>query len=393
MDFSETPDQAGLRTSIRQYLRDLITPEVRGQLMREDEGSPLYLSLIKQMGQAGWLGLGWPREYGGRGFGPVEQLIVVDEIKRAGAPLNFVTIGTVGPALIAAGTDEQRQRFLPPILRGELHVAIGYTETGAGTDLASLRTRAVRDGDSYIVNGAKAYTARAQFAQYIWLACRTDTEAPKHQGISILMVPTTSPGFSWSPVRTVGGMLTTMTTYEDVRVHCSLLIGEENQGWRLITAQLNQERVGHAAFAGLADRLFEDTVEWCRRPGRNGRRLIDEHWVQSDLARVKAKLAALRLVNQRMASIMAAGQLPPAEAAAAKVFGTETVVDVYRRLLGVLGPLSYLPAGSAGAVLHGELERAARESQTMTFGGGTNDIQRQLIAWHGLGMKRDRGTR
>lgn len=393
MDFSETPAQVELRASIRQYLKDLITPEVRDRLLREDEGSPLYRSLIKQMGHDGWLGVGWPREFGGHGLGFVEQLIVIDEIKRAGAPLNFVTIGTVGPALMAVGTEEQRQRFLPPILRGELHVAIGYTEPDAGTDLASLRTRAVRDGDDYVVSGSKAYTARAQFAEYIWLACRTDGAAPRHQGISILLVPTASPGFSWSPVRTVGGMLTTMTTYENVRVPRSLLVGEENKGWHLMTDQLNQERVAHAAFAGLADRLFEDTVEWCRRPLPAGRRRIDEHWVQTELGQVKAKLTALRLVNLRMASVMSAGELRPADASAAKVFGTETVVGVYRTLLGILGPLSYLPAGSAGACLHGQLERAARESQTMTFAGGTNDMQRQLIAWNGLGMKRDRSAR
>jgi hypothetical protein len=391
MDFLETPEQQALRSELRQYLDEMVTPEVRAQLLLEGESSTLFLELVKKMGHDGWLGIGWPTEYGGRGLGPIEEYIFFDEIKRAWAPVNFVTISTVGPTLMAYGSEEQKKRFLPPILRGELQVSIGYTEPDAGTDLASLRTRAVRDGDSYVVNGSKIFTTRAQVADYIWLACRTDPDAPKHKGISIMLAPTDQPGFSWSPISTVGGTTTTATYYDNVRVAAENLVGQENAGWRLLTSQLNRERVGQAAFVGLAERLYEDLLAWCRTTGPEGRRPIDSAWVRSDLARVAAMLRAVRLVNLDMAASMTRGTVSPAEASATKVFGTESTVDAYRTMLGVLGAASYIPAGSAGALLHGELEHAARESQINTFGGGTNDMQREIIAWTGIGMKRDTG--
>lgn len=392
MDFEETADQQALRSEIRAYLAELITPEIRGQLLREGEDSQLFLELVRQMGHDGWLGLAWPKEYGGRGLGPMEAFIFFEEVKRAWAPINFVTVSTVGPVLIARGTEDQKRRFLPPMLRGELQISIGYTEPESGTDLASLRTRAVRDGDEYVVNGAKVYTTRAQVADYIWLACRTDPDAPKHRGISLFLVPTDQPGFSWSPIPTVGGTTTTATYYDNVRVPAANLIGDENEGWRIMTSQLNHERVGQAAFAGLAGRLFSDVVEWCNTvTDRRGTKVIDNRWVQTELARAQAKLSAVRLVNVKMAATMVRGDLSPAEASAAKVFGTEAVVDVYRTLLAVVGPASYLPMGSSGAVIRGELEHAARESQINTFGGGTNDMQREIVAWTGIGMFRDTG--
>jgi 3-oxocholest-4-en-26-oyl-CoA dehydrogenase alpha subunit len=391
MDFLETPEQRRLRSELRQYLDEMVTPEVRGQLLREGESSTLFLDLVKKMGHDGWLGIGWPTEYGGRGLGPMEEYIFFDEIKRAWAPVNFVTVSTVGPTLIEHGTEEQKKRFLPSILRGELQVSIGYSEPDAGTDLASLRTRAVRDGDHYVVNGSKIFTTRAQVADYIWLACRTEPEASKHRGISIMLVPTAQPGFSWSPIPTVGGTTTTATYYDDVRVPVENLVGPENGGWRLLTSQLNRERVGQAAFVGLAERLYEDLLAWCRAKGSDGRRPIDSSWVCNDLARVAAVLRAVRLVNLDMAASMTRGEVTAAEASATKVFGTEATVDAYRTMLGVLGSASYLPAGSPGALLHGELEHAARESQINTFGGGTNDMQREIIAWTGIGMKRDTG--
>ncbi|WP_329410467.1 acyl-CoA dehydrogenase family protein [Nocardia vinacea] len=391
MDFLETPEQQKLRFELRQYLDEMVTPEVRAQLLREGESSTLFLELVKKMGHDGWLGIGWPTEYGGRGLGPMEEYIFFDEVKRAWAPVNFVTVSTVGPTLIAYGTEEQKKRFLPPILRGELQVSIGYSEPEAGTDLASLRTKGVRDGDHYVVNGTKVFTTRAQVADYIWLACRTDPDAPKHKGISIMLVPTDQPGFSWSPIPTVGGTTTTATYYQNVRVPVENLVGQENEGWRLVTSQLNRERVGQAAFVGLAERLYEDLLGWCRSAGSDGSRMIDSPWVRNDLARVAATLRAVRLVNLDMATSMTRGVVSPAEASAAKVFGTEATVDAYRTMLGVLGAASYLPAGSVGALLNGELEHAARESQINTFGGGTNDMQREIIAWTGIGMKRDTG--
>jgi alkylation response protein AidB-like acyl-CoA dehydrogenase len=302
-----------------------------------------------------------------------------------------VTINTVGPTIMKFGTDEQRARFLPGILRGEINFAIGYTEPEAGTDLAALRTRAVLDGDEWVINGSKVFTSGANQADYIWLACRTDPDAPKHKGISIIIVPTSAPGFRTTPIVTVGGVVTQATYYDDVRVPRDNLVGEVNGGWKLITNQLNHERVGLAALGGLAHRLFDDVVAWCRRTDSglgDGSRMIDLPWVQAALARAHARLEAMRLLNWRMAQAIARDALTPAESSAVKVYGTETHVEVYRILLEVLGPQGYLRDGSPGSVLGGEVERAARAAQINTFGGGVNEVQREIVASAGLGMAR-----
>jgi alkylation response protein AidB-like acyl-CoA dehydrogenase len=365
----------------------LLPPAVRAELAVDTEGGPVFRRLVRQMGADGWLGVGWPKEFGGQGRPATDQFIFFDEVQRAAAPFPFVTLNTVGPTLMAFGSDEQKATFLPGIVRGEINFAIGYTEPDAGTDLASLKTRAVRDGDEYVINGNKVFTSGADQADYIWLAARTDTEAPKHRGISILLVPTSSPGFSATPIVTVGGTKTTATYYSDVRVPVTSLVGEENAGWRMITTQLNHERVGLAAFSGLAHRLWQDVAHWAAAEGR-----IDIPWVQLDLARTYAKVEAMRLMNWRMAAAVADGSLGPGDSSAVKVYGTETAVEVYRILLGIVGAAGTLRAGSPGAALGGELERAGRSAQINTFGGGVNEVQREIVASAALGMARTART-
>ncbi|MGA0879678.1 MAG: acyl-CoA dehydrogenase family protein, partial [Ilumatobacteraceae bacterium] len=311
--------------------------------------------------------------------------------QRAHAPFPFVTVNTVGPAIMAHGTHEQKDQYLTGILRGEINFAIGYTEPEAGTDLASLRCSAVLDGAEWVIHRNKVYTSGANQADYVWLACRTDTEAPKHQGISIIIVPTATPGFEWTPITTVGGVTTTATYYTDVRVPKGNVIGAINGGWKLITMQLNHERVGLAALSGLTERLLDDVTTWSRvtpSGGPNGEKMIDVPWVQSDLAKCHALLDAIRLMTWKLAQSVADNTLGPAEASGVKVFGTEKAVEVYRIMQGILGPVSHLRDGSAGAVIHGEVERAARAAQINTFGGGVNEIQRELVATAGLGLVR-----
>jgi hypothetical protein len=384
-----TTEQQELRQQLRHYFAQLLPADVRAELGGPGEGGPLYRRLVRRLGADGWLGIGWPREHGGQGRPPTDQYIFFDEAQRAGAPVPFVTLNTVGPTIMRFGTDDQKARFLPGILGGEIHFAIGYTEPEAGTDLASLRTRAVRDGDEYVVNGSKVFTSGAHDADYIWLAVRTDPDAPKHKGISILLVPTASSGFKVSPIVTVGGVRTNATYYDDLRVPAANLVGRENEGWRMITTQLNHERVGLAAMGGMAHRLWDEVLAWAAAtPADGGGRVLDQPWVQMDLARTHARLEAMKLLNWRMTADTAAGTLNPADSSAVKVYGTECLIDVYRTLLGILGPLGYLPASSPGAVLHGDLERAARAAQVNTFGGGVNEVQREIVASVGLGMAR-----
>src|SRR5688572_5202608 len=244
MYIDTTPDEKKLAAELRAYLAEVVTPEVLAEVTGTDGGGPLYRQALRRMGADGWLGIGWPKEFGGQNRPPIEQYIFFDEVQRSGFPIPFLTLCTVGPTLMKYGTEEQKTRFLPAILRGELHFAIGYSEPDAGTDLASLKTTAVKEGgDTYVVNGQKVFTSLAEYADYIWLAVRTDPAAAKHQGISILMVDTRSPGFSLTPIHTLGGNRTNATYYENVRVPVSMRVGRENGGWKLITTQLNHERV------------------------------------------------------------------------------------------------------------------------------------------------------
>jgi alkylation response protein AidB-like acyl-CoA dehydrogenase len=385
-----TAEQRALRDELRAYFDRLLTPEIREELGPSpgEHCGPVYRRVARQIGEDGWLGIGWPTEYGGQGRGAVEQFIFFSEARRATAPIPVVTLNTVGPTLMAFGSEEQKRRFLPGILRGEIHFAIGYSEPGSGTDLASLITRAVRDGDGYRINGQKVFTTGAHDADYIWLAARTDPQAPKHKGITIFIVDTGLPGFKVTPIETLDGGRTNATFYEDIHVPASAVVGKENEGWRLITAQLNHERVALAP-PGRVEGLLDDVVAWARETnGPGGRPVIDEPWARLALARVKAKVDALRLLNWRLAWELSSGVLNPADASAVKVYGSELFVEAYRLLLEVVGQAGALRAGSPGAVLSGRLERVYQSALVLTFGGGVNEVQREIIATVGLGLPR-----
>ncbi len=388
MRIAYSPEQAKLRDELRAYFGKLITPEIRDQLGAM-EGGKLYRDVIKQMGSDGWLGVGWPKEYGGQGRTWVEQQIWFDEARRAGAPIPFVTINTVGPALMQLGTDEQKKKFLPGILAGDIHFAIGYTEPDAGTDLASLATTAVRDGDEYVVNGTKIFTSGADDADYIWLACRTDDSVAKHKGISILIVDTKSEGFSANPIHIINGGYTCMSYYENVRVPASMVVGEENLGWKLITLQLNHERVGLAAFGNTAIRLLNELIDWARETeAEDGGRVADRPWVQMALAECFALLDAVKVTNWKMAWHLEAGEPDPAQSSASKVMATEIVLEVYRLMLDVLGSVGTLKDGSPGAAIRGQVEHDLRLATVNTYGGGVNEVQRELVAMLGLQLPR-----
>jgi alkylation response protein AidB-like acyl-CoA dehydrogenase len=385
MDLEYTPEQERLRAEIRATLEQVMTPERTLALSARMEGGPETRECIRALAAANLLGVGWPKEYGGQGFSAIEQFIFAQEAQRVNAPIPLVTLNTVGPTLMQCGTEEQKQTFLPAILDGSVEFAIGYSEPGAGSDLASLRTTAVRDGDDYVINGQKMFTSGAAYADYIWLAARTDPNVKKHKGISIFIVPTSSPGFSWQPLHTMPGISTFYTFYDDVRVPATALVGAENQGWQLITTQLNFERAALGNLGAL-EPLFEKTLEWATSTELDGERVIDQPWVQLTLARVEAQVAAYKLVNLRVNAAMAKGVLNMGEASAAKVFGTELTQQVARQLLEVLDRNGVRRGDDAP--LCGALESAYRWAVINTFGGGANEIQRDIIAMAGLGMPR-----
>jgi alkylation response protein AidB-like acyl-CoA dehydrogenase len=382
-----TDEQEGLRKELRSYYERLLTPEVEAELAKSHGVGPALRRVVRQMGEDGWLGIGWPKEWGGQGRSAIEQFVFFDESMRAGAPVPMLTINTVGPTIMNFGTDEQKEFFVPKILRGEIHFCIGYTEPGAGTDLAGLVTSAIRDGDEYVINGQKVFTSLAGDADYIWLAARTDPEAKKHKGISIFLVPMNTPGITVTPMRLLSEHDINQTYFDDVRVPASCLVGGENNGWTLITNQLNHERVTLCS-SGVIERSLDEVVTWAKQNRlADGRRVIDQPWVQVNLARVRAKLEFLRLMNWKVAWTATEGHLDVADASSVKVFGTEFYLEAFRLLMEVIGERAYLKDGSADAV-RGHLERSYRSLLILTFGGGTNEIQRDLIAMFGLGFPR-----
>lgn len=384
-----TPEQVALRAELTDYFQELVTPERRAALARttgEFGDVDAYKDVIRQIGEDGWLGIGWPKEYGGQERSMVDQLIFTDAAAVAGVPIPHLTLNTVGPTIMKYGTPEQKEYFLPRIVSGQLHFSIGYSEPGSGTDLASLQTRAVLDeaAGEWVVSGQKMWTSLIQYADWIWMAVRTEPDRPRHKGISLLLLPADAPGISYTPVHTVAGVSTSATYYDDVRVPAGNLIGERGGGWALITNQLNRERVALTSSAPLVHSI-ELVTDWARQTkDANGTRVIDQQWVQILLGRAQARTDALTLMGWKLATEI--DTLSPADASAIKVYGSELAIEVYRSLMEVVGPAAGIAADSPGAVLAGRLERYFRSSLVMTFGGGTNEIQRDIIGYVGLGL-------
>jgi 3-oxo-4-pregnene-20-carboxyl-CoA dehydrogenase beta subunit len=380
-----TAEQEALREELRAYFDNLMTDEERDLLLVERHGE-VYRDVVKRMGRDGWMGVGWPQEYGGRGFGEIEQQIFANEASRADIPLPSVTLQTVGPTLQVYGTQKQKDLFLPRILSGDVHFAIGYSEPDAGTDLASLRTTARREGDHYVVNGQKLWTTGGHDADYVWLAVRTDPDAPKHKGISVLIVDTTDPGYSWTPIITCDGAHhVNATYYNDVKVPVDMLVGEENQGWRLITTQLNHERVMLGP-AGRIEGLRDKVLAWCEsHEAPDGSPVVHQPDVQQVLAEAAAVIRVNELLNYQVAAAGAAGPVTVADASASKIFSSDRIQHL-GRLLGEVVSRYADPADPDSARLMRWLDSHAKRNLVLTFGGGVNEVQRELVSMTGLGL-------
>lgn len=385
-----TPEQHALRLKVRDYFNDLMTPELRMQ-MRGAESGETYRDTIRKMGSDGWLAVGWPKEHGGQGLSATEQLIFFEEANIAGAPLPFVTISTVGPALMENGTAAQKARFLPGIASGDIIFAIGYSEQQAGSDLATLKTQARLVGDletgHFVVNGAKLWTSGIEAADHVWLAARTDPDLARHKGVSIMILDTDAPGFSHTLIQTVGNF-TSATYYDNVQVPADRLVGQLHGGWKLITAQLNHERLGLGSWSDKVFGPFTRVLHWAKAKDEQGRRAVDQPWVRRALAECYTRLEAMRLINFRIAADLEAGRMDVALASTTKVYGSESGIEILRRLVDIVGSSALVRAGSSAALLLGELEYEVRAATLMTFGGGTNEIQRELIAQFGMNMPR-----
>lgn len=389
MHLDLTESQRALQAEVRQVAGRLMSGPLRDELHHgEGGGGPRYLEAMAELGRLGWLGFGWPKEVGGLGRTPVEEFVFFDEMHRSGFPIPLLTLCTVGPTLAKHGSEEQKRRFLPEILAGRCHFAIGYTEPSAGTDLAGLRTTATRDGDDYVIDGQKVFCSLADHADYLWCAVRTGAPESKHKGISVILVPMNAPGVGRTPIRNLGDANLHAVYLERVRVPAANLVGQENGGWRLITSQLNHERVA-LMMVGPLQRLLEEVRDWAAaEPVGDGRSVLDLAWVRRNLAEVEASLEVLRLLNWRQAWRLTHAEPRLEEASGLKVYGSELYVRAHRTLLEVLGEAGPVREGTPGALLRGHVERHARATRVLTFGGGTNEVQRDLIGMAALGLPR-----
>jgi len=386
MEFMLTDEQKQFARDLQEYLKDNIPPVfLQGDIRMAESAEGK--DFVRKMGHDGWQGIGWPEEFGGQGRSSMDQHIFSEVASYERAPLNHLTLNSMGPTIMKYGTDEQKKRFLPRILSGDMEIAIGYTEPEAGTDLASLKTTAVRDGDDYVINGQKIFTSQAHQADYIWLAARTDPQAPRHRGISLFMVDTKLPGISVEPLHTMGGLQTNYTFYDNVRVSKDDLIGEENKGWRYITTQLDFERVALFASGGIR-RNIEEAMEWARETEIDGKRVIDESWVKTRFAEIMVDLEALKLFNYHVIWLVTNGLPAHAESSIVKAFGAELNMRILGTLMQIMYQYGQLQTGSKWVPLKGRVEAAFRNGLIFVFGGGAAEIQRTIICMAGLGMPR-----
>jgi len=392
MELDLTPEQKELEREVYQYLKARVTEEVENERAVKPEGDgPLCRQLIRDLGKDGWMGIGWPQEYGGQGRSPIEQYIFFDlALGYFRVTIPMLALMTVGPTLMKVGTEEQKRKFLPAILRGEMDIAIGYTEPEAGTDLFSLKTTAVKDGDDYVINGQKTLTSMGHFADYFWLAARTHPDpAKKHRGISIFLVDAKSPGITIEPMPLMGGFQVNQEFFDNVRVPKECLVGEENRGLDYMITQLAHERIALVPHS-TATRGIEETTEWARETRINGRLVYDEPWVRNKLAEMVVETEVLKLLNYRVAWLMTQGVTPHVESAMIKAFGSEQFQRVYGGCLQIMGQYGQLLTGSRRAPAGGWVQRVSQFVLLLTFGGGTNEVMRDMIAMMGLGQIKSR---
>ena len=388
MDFALTPEQEQFAEDFREYLTTAITPELRTEMEEDGEyGGPVSRAFFRRLGEDGWLGVGWPKEYGGQGRTPLEQYIFFEVAAYAEAPLPLLALNTVGPTIMKYGSEAMKELVLPRILRGEIEICIGYSEPDAGTDLASLKTTAVRDGDSYVINGQKSFTSCAHFADYIWLAARTDPDVKKHKGISLFLVDIDTPGIEITPVYTIGGVRTNSTFYDNVRVPADRLVGEENSAWKYMTAQLDLERIALCPYAPLLRRI-EEAVAWAKATRVDGQRVIDRSGVKNQLAGMIADVEVLKLLNYQVALLLTQGQAVYAEASTVKAYGSDLYQRVNNGLMEIMGPFGELESKSRWAPLDGSMPGYFRKDLVLIFGGGAIEVQKNIIAMAGLFLPR-----
>lgn len=389
MDYTFNADQQAFREEVREFIRARLTNELRveiGEHPRKGPG-PHLKKLHHEMGERGWLTISWPAEYGGGGKPISYSYILSDEAEYEHIVLPTVAMQMVGPTLMKMGSEEQKREFLPRVMRGEIEFALGYTEPNAGSDLASLMTRAVRDGDDYVINGQKVYTTHAHYATHIWLATRTDVDAPKHRGITLVIVPLDTPGVTVRPLWTMSDERTNEVFFDDVRIPAANRVGEENQGWYYMAMALDHERAS-STVASPIERVFDELIEYAETTQSHGKPLAADPYFRLRIADMATRIHVSRLLSEKLVWMMDSGLVPNAESSMTKIWFTDTRQLLYQLGTELLGAYAQLAPGSPLAPLAGHIEQLYRDGPRRRFTAGTNEIQRNIIAQRGLGLPR-----
>ncbi len=389
MNYTADADQQAFRKEVREFIHSRLSPELHAEIEEHPRKGPgpRLRELFREMGEKGWLSVSWPAEYGGQGKPISYSYILSDEAEYEHIALPTVAMQMVGPTLMKVGTEEQKREFLPRVMRGEIEFALGYTEPNAGSDLASLSTRAIRDGDDYVINGQKIYTTHAHYATHIWLATRTDVDAPKHRGITLVIVPLDTPGVSIRPLWTMSDERTNEVFFDDVRIPAANRVGEENQGWYYMAMALDYERASSAAPSPI-ERIFDELVEYAKTTEMRGKPLAADPYFRLRLAEMATRIHISRLFSERLVWMMDSGLIPNAESSMTKIWFTETRQLLYQLGTELLGAYGQLAPGSPFAPLAGKIEQLYRDGPRRRFTAGTNEIQRNIIAQRGLGLPR-----
>jgi 3-oxocholest-4-en-26-oyl-CoA dehydrogenase alpha subunit len=383
------PGQLEFLAELRAYL-DGLDPELIESTRAENIEDPMQprehgRRFLRRLGADGWLGVSWPKEYGGQGRTPIEHWLFAEELYNRRLPNGLLTLNAVGPTLMLMGSEEQKAEFLPSILAGELEFAIGYSEPDAGSDLAALRTRAVRDGDEYVISGQKIWTTGASVATHFWLAARTGAPEDRHRGLSLFIAPMNAPGITITPIITQGGERTNAVFLDNLRIPAGHRVGEENQGWSAITAALNFERM----FYHNEPRWeLRQLAGWADAAGLLEGNTAEAHALQERMGEHAVDVEICRLFALRGARMLAEGDVPYAEASANKIWWGELRQRICSTGLDLIGEDGTIATGSEHAPARGHLEHGLRSSPVWRFGGGTNEIQLDIIATRGLGMPR-----
>ncbi len=387
MEFTFSPEARAFEAEIHAFLDTEWGMDKRLAQRDHADSYDAERGFRKKLAERGWLTMSWPTEFGGKRRPYEEQYLFQEALNYVGAPHATVAVQQVAPVLMQFGTDEQKERFLPPIAAGDVEFALGYTEPDSGTDLASLQLRATHDGDDYVMNGIKRFTSSAHRSEYVWLAARTDPDAPKHRGISMFLVDLKSPGITVKPIWTLGGYRTNEVYWDNVRVPRSALVGEENRGWYYAAHALDNERISIFTVSGVRA-AFDGLLAWAKTPAAGGARPFDDEHVRHTLADFKVQLEVLQQLSYRILAMAKRGEHANHEASIVKIFSTEMMQRLMNAGTKMLGLHGQLTPDDPRAPIGGRIEQGYRAAVMPTFGAGSNEVMRNIIATRGFGLPR-----